>query len=313
MSSTTFVNQQTVIQADWLNDVNSVTYNLIGNGTTIPATKSALLTSIGALASANNFSDIGNASTARTNLGLGTAATQNSTSFAGSGANSNITSLTGLTTPLTTGQGGTGSSSTTYCNLTTNVTNTLPVANGGTGSTTLAANAVLLGNSTSALQTVAPSTSGNVLTSNGTIWQSTALNAGITLLGTITTTTGTSVSLSSLTLTSYKQILFVFNGVSTSGTTGNFTLTDPNATVIALTSNPGSASNGIAGNLTIDLSSGVIFGALRNNVSTSLPDYSSGGNAGVGKTTFSTSTTSFTFGTTGSAFDAGSILVYGIK
>jgi len=48
------------------------------------------------------------------------------------------------------------------------------VADGGTGASTLAANAVLLGNGTSALQTVAPSTSGNVLTSNGTTWASVA-------------------------------------------------------------------------------------------------------------------------------------------
>ena len=53
-------------------------------------------------------------------------------------------------------------------------TGTLPVANGGTGATTLTANAVLLGNGTSPLLEVAPSTSGNVLTSNGTTWTSTA-------------------------------------------------------------------------------------------------------------------------------------------
>ena len=52
----------------------------------------------------------------------------------------------------------------------------LAVADGGTGSSTLTANAVLLGNGTSALQTVAPGTSGNVLTSNGTTWTSAALN-----------------------------------------------------------------------------------------------------------------------------------------
>ncbi len=61
--------------------------------------------------------------------------------------------------------------------LTTGVTGTLPVANGGTGATTLAANNVLLGNGTSAVQTVAPGTSGNVLTSNGTTWASAALPA----------------------------------------------------------------------------------------------------------------------------------------
>jgi hypothetical protein len=49
---------------------------------------------------------------------------------------------------------------------------TLPVANGGTGATTLTANNVLLGNGTSAVQVVAPSTAGNVLTSNGTTWSS---------------------------------------------------------------------------------------------------------------------------------------------
>jgi hypothetical protein len=50
----------------------------------------------------------------------------------------------------------------------------LTVADGGTGVSTIAANAVVLGNGTSAIQTVAPSTNGNVLTSNGTTWQSTA-------------------------------------------------------------------------------------------------------------------------------------------
>jgi hypothetical protein len=65
--------------------------------------------------------------------------------------------------------------------LTTHVSGTLPVANGGTGTTSLTANNVLLGNGTSALQVVAPGTSGNVLTSNGTTWTSAA--AGVSLLG----------------------------------------------------------------------------------------------------------------------------------
>ena len=66
-------------------------------------------------------------------------------------------------------------------NLATQVTGTLPVANGGTGSTTLTANNVILGNGTGAVQTVAPSTSGNVLTSNGSTWVSQAVPA--TLIG----------------------------------------------------------------------------------------------------------------------------------
>ena len=63
-------------------------------------------------------------------------------------------------------------SSTGVVNLATGVTGTLPVANGGTGATTLTANYVVLGNDTSAVQVVAPGTSGNLLTSDGTTWAS---------------------------------------------------------------------------------------------------------------------------------------------
>jgi len=49
---------------------------------------------------------------------------------------------------------------------------TLIVAQGGTGAATLTANNVILGNGTTAVQFVAPSTSGNVLKSNGTTWTS---------------------------------------------------------------------------------------------------------------------------------------------
>ena len=68
--------------------------------------------------------------------------------------------------------------------LTTAVTGTLPVANGGTGVATLSANNVILGNGTSAVQVVAPSTSGNVLMSNGTTWasQPSGAYAGINLV-----------------------------------------------------------------------------------------------------------------------------------
>jgi hypothetical protein len=86
-----------------------------------------------------------------------------------------------VTGTLPIANGGTGTTSTTFASLTTNVTGTLPVGNGGTGASTLTANNVLLGNGTSALQVVAPSTAGNVLTSNGTTWQSTApATSGVT-------------------------------------------------------------------------------------------------------------------------------------
>lgn len=50
----------------------------------------------------------------------------------------------------------------------------LSVGGGGTGQTSLTLNNVLLGNTTSGVQFVAPGTSGNVLTSNGTTWSSSA-------------------------------------------------------------------------------------------------------------------------------------------
>ena len=74
-----------------------------------------------------------------------------------------------------------------------NVTGTVAVANGGTGSTTLTLNNVLLGNGTSALQAVAPGTTGNVLTSNGTTWTSAAPTGGGVSRVTSTITTATTL------------------------------------------------------------------------------------------------------------------------
>lgn len=59
----------------------------------------------------------------------------------------------------------------------------LPPGNGGTGQSSLTANNLLLGNGTSGVQFVAPGTSGNLLRSNGTTWQSVAAT-------TVTPTTG---------------------------------------------------------------------------------------------------------------------------
>jgi len=82
----------------------------------------------------------------------------------------NISTLSNLTSN--------GIVTTTGSNGTLGITSTLGVGNGGTGATTLASNAVLLGNGTNALQSVSPSTLGNVLTSNGSTWVSQAPAAG---------------------------------------------------------------------------------------------------------------------------------------
>lgn len=63
------------------------------------------------------------------------------------------------------------------------LTGAVPVANGGTGRNTLTANNVILGNGTGTVNFVAPSTSGNVLVSNGTTWVSQApAGGGVTSL-----------------------------------------------------------------------------------------------------------------------------------
>jgi hypothetical protein len=69
---------------------------------------------------------------------------------------------------------------------------TIPASQGGTGQTTLTLNNVVLGNGTSAVQFVAPGANGNVLTSNGTTWTSTAPAAG----GGLTTTDDNSTNAS---------------------------------------------------------------------------------------------------------------------
>lgn len=56
-------------------------------------------------------------------------------------------------------------------------TGVLSATYGGTGLATLTANNILLGNGTGTVNFVAPGTSGNVLTSNGTTWASTAPSA----------------------------------------------------------------------------------------------------------------------------------------
>ena len=106
------------------------------------------------------------------------------TDGAGAGAavlNANPTEVGGTVTSVAVSGGTTGlttSGGPITSSGTITLAGTLAVANGGTGTTSLTANNVVLGNGTSAVQVVAPGTSGNVLTSNGTTWQSTALPGG---------------------------------------------------------------------------------------------------------------------------------------
>jgi len=85
------------------------------------------------------------------------------------------------------------------------------VAGGGTGLGTLTLNSVVLGNGTSTPLFVAPSTSGNILTSNGTTWQSTAPASGS--------------SLSVTTITANTTLVNTDNAIICNAVAGGFTVT----------------------------------------------------------------------------------------
>jgi hypothetical protein len=112
-------------------------------------------------------------------------------SAAGSGANSDITSITGLTTALT-------------------------VAQGGTGAATHTSKGVLIGNGTSAITTVSPGTSNNVLTSDGTSWTSATGAYPLTSMTSQASTSGTNIDFTSIP-SWVKRVTVMFNGVSTNG------------------------------------------------------------------------------------------------
>ena len=101
------------------------------------------------------------------------------------------------------------------------VTGTLPVGNGGTGQASLTSGSVLIGAGTSAVTLVAPGTSGNVLTSNGSTWSSTApASVAPTLNGTqaapLSVVAGTGIAISAPT---YANIAHIKSNVAASTTT----------------------------------------------------------------------------------------------
>ncbi len=125
-----------------------------------------------------------------------------------------------------------------------------------------------------------------------TAFVQTTANEICKLLGTITTT-ASSASLSSLTLSSYKYLMLVFNGCNTSGGTGATT------TLNSLQIASSGVSGALTGHMFIDLGSGVGTSMLGAN------------GVQAGATGITTATTTITFTRSGS--NAGSIRVYGIQ
>lgn len=126
-----------------------------------------------------------------------------------------VAGTTVLTLPATSGTVVT-TATTTGISGSAITTGTVGVSVGGTGANTLTANNVILGNGTSAVQFVAPGSSGNVLTSNGTTWTSAAAGGGA-LQTQLFTTPGTWTRPSTVT----QVRVTVIGGGSGAGLNGN--------------------------------------------------------------------------------------------
>ena len=143
--------------------------------------------------------------------------------------------------------------------------------------------------------------------STGTLATTAQVDAvsSIVHLGTITTTSGSSASLSGLTLTGYKQLQFFIDGVSGNATGQNILL---NGLYVGALSGVSSATTCTGGGV-IDLASGVFFGSSRwSGLAANDPSYGFGGASGL-----TTASTSITFTINTGTFDAGSIRIYGVK
>jgi len=153
-----------------------------------------------------------------------------------------------------------------------------------------------------------PDETGTVLTSVSAIpaAQITGLSGGMVydLLGTIPTTSGSSVTLSGLDLTGYKQLQFFLQGVS--GTLDTASYLNLNGWPVSYT-NINGVTNNATGSGIIDLASGIFSSCTAVVYSTVIGSYGGGGLSGL-----TTASTNITFTISAGTFDAGSIIVYGV-
>lgn len=149
----------------------------------------------------------------------------------------------------------------------------------------------------------------------------TALGGGMVLLGTINTTSGTTQTLSSLTLTNYRNLFLELNGVAVSGISGgggNFALRFDSSTGSTFSPSSSTAKTGFA---LINLVNGAFFAHV------TLPSSSTTGSGTFPSTTvtgqapyfgrcaLTTASTSVTiaYDNTTGGFSAGTVKVWGMK
>lgn len=155
-------------------------------------------------------------------------------------------------------------------------------------------------------------TSGQVLTSGGaSASPSWAAANGFTLLGDLSTTSGSSVSISSLDLTGYKYLFVTFNSVSHNDTTGSrfYLIGNSTADDVQVTPTQGNTTL-YSGHIIISLVSGSWNGCMVGH--TAANSYNTGTSVG-GDLPVTTASTAISVAPSSGSFDNGSILIYGVR
>jgi hypothetical protein len=130
-----------------------------------------------------------------------------------------------------------------------------------------------------------------------------AIRLPMQLLGTLTTTSGASQTLSSLDLTPYRFLRLVFVAVSSGSPTGNLTVDTEVVAVIT------ASSNSWRGIMDIDLTDGTFSSNLADVGSTD----SAVSISYAGDVSLTTASTSIVVAVSTGAFDVGSVRVYGVR
>ena len=162
----------------------------------------------------------------------------------------------------------------------------------------------LLGRTTASTGAVEEISVGTGLTLSG--GSLTASGGGMTSLGTITTTSGTSQTLSSLTLTNYKFLRLVCKAVSFTSIQALLVGTS-SGDAVAMTASLANASRTFSGTIDIDLATAVFAACVTDSTAVSMVN-------GGANSPLTTSSTAVYVSVSGVAsFDAGSIIVYGVS
>ncbi len=137
-----------------------------GAGTSLTGTASGLTAGFASAVAVGGITGLGTGVATALAINIGSAGAPVLFNGAGGTPSSMVgTNITGTASGLTAG------------NVTTNANLTGPITSVGNAVAAIAAHGVVIGNGSSALNTVAPGTSGNVLASNGTDWISETLSA----------------------------------------------------------------------------------------------------------------------------------------